>query len=378
MHHASRGQSAKNSRRFLVTLGALLVALLAAFSVIACGDDDDGNGEATEPAATDGATEPPSDLSGSIDIDGSSTVFPISEAVAEEFMNENSGVQVTVGILGTGGGFERFCAGETQISDASRPVKEEEATTCSGAGIDFIELPVAYDALSVVVNPAIDFVDCLTVEELNTIWDPAAEGTITNWNQVRADFPDRPLTLYGPGTDSGTFDYFTDVVNGEEGASRGDYTPSEDDNVLVTGVAGDANAMGYFGYAYYAQNTDQLKVLSIDPGDGNCVAPSPATVEDGSYQPLSRPIFIYVNSTDADSPEVEAFVEFYIENAPTLVPEVGYVALPSEIYSLVSERFAARTTGSVFAGGSQEGVTLEDLLAAEEGGGSGETPAATP
>jgi phosphate transport system substrate-binding protein len=352
-----------------------VVALLAAVFFIACGDDEEGEATAT-PAGTEQATEP-STLSGSIEIDGSSTVYPITEAVAEDFMAENSGVQITVGIKGTGGGFERFCAGETQISDASRPIKEEEATTCTSAGIESIELPIAYDALSVVVNPAIDFVDCLTVAELKKIWEPTAEGTVTNWSQVRAGFPDKPLTLYGPGTDSGTFDYFTDAINGEEGASRGDYTPSEDDNVLVQGVAGDEGALGYFGYAYYSQNTDKLKVLGVDPGDGTCVEPSPATVEDGSYQPLARPIFIYVKKESADLPEVKAFVEFYIENAPTLVPEVGYVALPSDIYTLVSERFAAGTTGSVFAGGSQEGVTLEDLLSAEEGGG-GATPTGTP
>jgi phosphate transport system substrate-binding protein len=293
--------------------------------------------------------------------------------VAEEFMAENSGVQVTVGILGTGGGFERFCAGETAINDASRPINEDDIALCEPAGIDYIELPVAYDALSVVVNPAIDFVDCLTVAELKTIWDAPSEGTITNWSQVRADFPDRPLTLYGPGTDSGTFDYFTDVINGEEGQSRGDYTPSEDDNILVQGVAGDENALGYFGFAYYQENADQLKVLSIDAGDGNCVEPSAATVEDGTYQPLSRPLFIYVTAEDAARPEVEAFVNFYLDNTPALVPEVGYVALPADILTLVSERFTAGTTGTIYEGAA-EGASLEELLS----GGGGAEEEATP
>jgi phosphate transport system substrate-binding protein len=377
MQRTRRQGSAGPRRGLWLPIIALLAALLAAFALLACGEKEAGEPTATS-AATTQPTEP-SALSGSIEIDGSSTVYPITEAMAEEFRKENPDVRITVGIKGTGGGFERFCAGETAISDASRPIKQKEADTCAAANIEYIELPVAYDALSVVVNPGVDFVDCLTVDELKKIWEPGAEGTVTNWSQVRAGFPDRPLTLFGPGTDSGTFDYFTDAIVGEEGASRGDYTPSEDDNVLVTGVAGTDDALGYFGYAYYQANTDKLKVLSVDSGDGTCVEPSPATVEEGSYQPLSRPIFIYVSTEANQRAEVQAFVNFYLDQAPTIVPDpdVGYVALPDNIYALVKARYQAGTVGSVFAGGSQEGVTLEDLLSAE-GGGGGATPTGTP
>lgn len=300
----------------------------------------------TDEAATDGAAEETADagseLSGSIAIDGSSTVFPISEAMAEEFQKANPGVQITVGASGTGGGFEKFCNGETQISDASREVTPEEIEACAENGIEMIEVPVATDALTVVVNPENDWVSCVTLDELNTIWSPEAQGTITNWNQVNPEWPDAPLVLYGPGTDSGTFDYFTEVVNGEDGASRGDYTASEDDNVLVQGVVGDVNAMGYFGYAYYFENQDQMKALEIDAGEG-CVEPSEENVLAGEYTPLSRPLFIYVskNALEED-PAVQAFVDFYLDPANSeFVADTGYVTLNEDKYAASQEKVAS-------------------------------------
>lgn len=298
-----------------------------------------------------------------IAIDGSSTVFPISEAVAEEFMAANAGVNVTVGVSGTGGGFSRFCAGETAISNASRPIKDEEIAACEAAGIEYIELPVAYDALTIVVNAENDWAESLTIEELKTLWQPEAEGTITTWSQVRDGFPDQPINLYGPGTDSGTFDYFTEAIVGEAGASRADYTASEDDNVLVQGVVNDTNALGYFGFAYYEANTDTLKAVAIDGGDGP-VAPTRENVENGTYQPLSRPLFIYVNAEAAQRPEIQQFVQFYLEN-PDLVAEVGYVPLPAEAYTLAQQKFDEGQTGTVFATQDTIGVQIEDLLRLE-------------
>jgi phosphate transport system substrate-binding protein len=269
-------------------------------------------------------------LAGAVAIDGSSTVFPISEAVAEEFQIENADVRVTVGFSGSGGGFKRFCAGETDISDASRPINDDERATCAAAGIEFTEVPVAWDGLSVIVNPANDFVSCLTTAELRRIWEPGS--TVTTWSDVRPSWPAEPIRLYGPGTDSGTFDYFTETINGESGASRPDFQASEDDNILVQGIAGDEFALGYFGYAYYAENSDRLKLVEVDGGDG-CVAPSDATIEDGSYAPLARPLFIYVKHASLLRPEVLAFVRFYLENAPTLVPSTGYHALSADEYT---------------------------------------------
>ncbi len=269
-----------------------------------------------------------------IEIDGSSTVFPITEAMAEEFMATSTDVNISVGVSGTGGGFKKFCAGETVISDASRPIKDSEKELCAANGIEYEVIPVAYDALTVVVNPENTWASELTTEQLATIWGPAAEGTITNWNQVDPSFPDAPLALYGPGTDSGTFDYFTDEINGEEGASRGDYTASEDDNVLVLGVSRDVNALGYFGMSYYLENQDSLKAVGVASEDteGEFVIPSAETIEE--YKPLAREIFIYVSKDAiASRPEVASFVEYYINNAPAIVPEVGYVALPDESYS---------------------------------------------
>jgi phosphate transport system substrate-binding protein len=348
----------------LIGLGALALLLVT-------GCQNNSAGQTESPGNGPGSGSAASNLEGSIKVDGSSTVFPITEAVAEEFMKTNPGVRVTVGVSGTGGGFKKFGAGETDVSNASRPIKSSEGDAAKEKGIEFIELPVAYDALSVVVNPKNDWVDHLTVEELKKIWEPAAQGKITNWNQVRPGFPDKPLKLYGAGTDSGTFDYFTDAINGEEKASRGDYTASEDDNVLVQGVSQDVNALAYFGLAYLLENEGKLKAVPIDDGKSdNGDGPQPPTVESveaGSYQPLARPIFIYVSKTAAERPEVKAFIEYYLANAAKLVREVGYVPLPQEVYDLALERFKAGKTGSVFTGGSQVGVKLADLLKVESG-----------
>lgn len=299
-------------------------------------------------------------------VDGSSTVFPITEAIAEYFQTEYRGTyRVTVGVSGTGGGFKKFCRGETAISDASRPIRSSEIALCEENGVDFIELPVAIDALSVVVNPQNDWVDYLTVSELKTMWEPAAQGEITNWSQVRDGFPDRPLALFGAGADSGTYDYFTQAVIGEEHSSRGDFTASEDDNVLVQGVANDINALGFFGFAYYDENRDKLKGVPISYRGSEPVAPSIETARNGVYQPLSRPMFIYVSKQAADSSEaVRQFVEIYLSPAISrdLVQEVGYVPLPAESYRLALENFRNRYTGTAFEGGSKVGVSIEDLL----------------
>ncbi len=268
-------------------------------------------------------------LSGTVRVDGSSTVFPITEAVAEEFGKKHPGVKVLVGISGTGGGFKKFVVGETDINDASRPIKAEEKEKAQANGISWVELPVAYDGLSVVVHPSNTWVDCLTVEELKRIWSPGSE--IRRWSQIRPGFPDRPLSLYGPGHDSGTFDYFTEAVVGKEKSSRTDYSASEDDNVLVQGVSRDPNALGYFGFAYYEENAGKLKLLGVDGGEG-CVKPSRETVLQGKYRPLSRPLYIYVNISSLRRPEVREFVRFYLENASELVSEVGYIPLPEEEY----------------------------------------------
>lgn len=281
----------------------------------------------TAPQAT---ATPVASLKGTIDIDGSSTVFPISQAVAEEFRKVYKDVQIPIGISGTGGGFKRFVTGETAISDASRPIKPPEAETAQKNGIEYVELRVAFDGLSILVHKDNRFVECLTTAELKKIWEPGS--TVNNWNQVRADFPSQGLRLYGPGTDSGTFDYFTEAINGKEDASRPDYTASEDDNVLVQGIAGDRNAMGYFGYAYYAENKDKLKLVAVGGGKG-CIKPSEQTINDGTYAPLSRPLFIYVNKKALERPEVKALVIFYLNNAAKLSAEVGYVALPTRDYA---------------------------------------------
>jgi phosphate transport system substrate-binding protein len=301
-----------------------------------------------------------------VQIDGSSTVFPITEAVAEEFQKaKGSDVRVTVGISGTGGGFKKFCRGETDISDASRPILAEEIEACKQAGVSFIELPIAYDALTVAVSPQNDVLECIKVSELKTIWSPAAQGKITRWNQVNPEWPDEPLNLYGAGSDSGTFDYFTEAVVGKAKSSRGDYTASEDDNVIVRGIAGDPNALGYLPYAYVAENEGAMKVLSVDGGDGNCVAPSEAAVQDGTYQPLSRPLFIYVSTKGMEKPAVREFVEFYLTDGGTLAQEVGYTPLPGEAYAKARERFEGKQTGTIFGGVPEVGLKIEDLLERE-------------
>jgi len=300
-----------------------------------------------------------------IAIDGSSTVFPITEAMAEEFQKANKGVRVTVGIAGTGGGFKKFCRGETDISDASRPITEKERADCKAANVEFIELPIALDALTVIVNPKNDWVKEMTVAELKKIWEPEAQGKITNWKQVRDSFPDRPLKLYGAGTDSGTYDYFTAAIVGKEHSSRGDFTASEDDNVLVQGIAGDVNALGFFGLAYYVENASKLKAVAIKAkDDAKAVMPSVEAARDGSYQPLSRPIFIYVSKKSIESkPEVGKFVEFYLDknNALKLVKEVGYVPLPDKAYDAFMQRFKDRALGTAFHG-SKVGISVDELL----------------
>ena len=296
-----------------------------------------------------------------IKADGSSTVFSITEAMAEEFQRQQSGVHVTVGISGTGGGFTRFCNGETDISNASRPIKPSEVEACNQNGVSYIELPVAFDGLSVMVNPDNDWVDFLTVEELKEIWEPGSN--IKKWSDVRSEWPDNDIVLVGADTDSGTFDYFTKAIVGEEGASRSDYTASADDNVLVTAIAGEKNALGYFGFAYYIENTDKLKLVPVDTETGP-VFPSIETVSNNTYVPLSRPIFIYVNRESARLQEVSDFLHFYLSTENTgLVHDVGYVQLPERVYELARQRFDDGITGSVFDGkGSQVGISIEDLL----------------
>ncbi|HLB16376.1 MAG TPA: PstS family phosphate ABC transporter substrate-binding protein [Burkholderiales bacterium] len=302
-----------------------------------------------------------------VKVDGSSTVFPITEAVAEEFQKAKKGaIKVTVGISGTGGGFKKFCRGETDVSDASRPILKKEMEACAKQGIKYVELPVAFDALTVVVNKNNDWLKSVTVEELKKMWEPGAQGKVTKWNQVNASWPDAPLKLFGPGADSGTFDYFTDAINGKEKASRGDFTASEDDNVLVQGVARDKYALGYFGMAYYAENKDKLKAVPIiNKGASKGVSPSLETVMDGTYQPLARPIFIYVSEKSMARPEVKEFVEFYLKNAPKLTKEVGYVPLDTAHYDQAMRNFAAKKLGTGFGGTPEVGVKVDDLLKRE-------------
>ncbi|HEY1114209.1 MAG TPA: PstS family phosphate ABC transporter substrate-binding protein [Chitinophagaceae bacterium] len=301
------------------------------------------------------------DYKGKIAIDGSSSVYPITEAVAEEFRTDHRDIRITVGVSGTGGGFKKFARGETDISNASRPIKSSEIEACQEAGISFIELPVAYDGLAVVVSPSNNFVDFLTVEELKKMWEPAAQKRITSWKHIRSSFPDVPLRLYGAGTSSGTYDYFTEAIVGEAKSSRGDYTASEDDNVLVQGVSSDKGALGYFGLAYYEENKSKLKLVPVDGGKGP-VLPTDSTVRTGVYAPLSRPEFIYVKVQSAGLPHVQDFIRFYMEQAPALVKEVGYVPLPAEAYRLSYQRFTNKVTGSMFTEKSTVGADLIKLL----------------
>ena len=302
-----------------------------------------------------------------VKIDGSSTVYPITEAVAEDFQKaKKNSVRVTVGISGTGGGFKKFCRGETDISDASRPITKKEIEDCKAAGVEFIEMPVAYDALTVVVNPKNEWAKNMTVAELKAIWEPAAQGKITSWKQVNPSWPDRPLKLYGPGADSGTFEYFTEAINGKSKATRGDFTASEDDNVLVQGVSRDVGGLGYFGFAYYIENKDKLAAVSVATEGGKpAVAPSMETVINGTYQPLARPIFIYVSAKAAERPEVKEFVEFYMKNGEKLTKEVKYVPLPAKAYTYNLEHFAKRAKGTKFGGENKVGMTIEALMKIE-------------
>ena len=302
-----------------------------------------------------------------VKVDGSSTVYPITEAVAEDFQkSKKNAVRVTVGISGTGGGFKKFCRGETDIADASRPITKKEMEDCKAAGIEYMEFPVAYDALTVVIHPKNDWAKNMTVAELKAIWEPAAQGKITNWKQVNPAWPDRPLKLYGPGADSGTFEYFTEAINGKSKATRGDFTASEDDNVLVQGVSRDLGGLGYFGFAYFIENKDKLAAVSVVAAAGSpAVAPSIETVVNGTYQPLARPIFIYVNAKSADKPEVKEFVEYYMKHGEKLTKEVKYVSLPSKAYTYNLDHFAKRAKGTKFGGENKIGITIEELMKLE-------------
>jgi phosphate transport system substrate-binding protein len=337
----------------LVCRTALAAVSLAPLT--ACGGGDSSTSAPGAPAAQ------------VITADGSSTVFPITEAFAEEFQKVNRGLRVTVGRSGTGGGFEKFCRGETDISNASRPISATEVDACGKAGITYIELPVGYDGLAVMVHPRNTWVDQLTVAELKKIWEPGAQGKIMRWNQIRPGWPDKELRLFGPGVDSGTFDYFTEVVNGKAKASRGDYTSSEDDNVLVQGISGDENALGYFGLAYYEENKGKLKLIPVDDGkDDNGkgpILPSPETVSGGTYRPLSRPVFIYLKTKALERPEVQKFADFLMADTGKLVREVGYVALTDGEYGLVRQRLQNKKAGTMYQGSSLPSTaTLDERL----------------
>jgi phosphate binding protein len=322
------------SSRLLKIVGVTALAA-ASLLISGCGGQNGAGGASGAGSAEGGGA------SGTVTVDGSSTVAPLSEAAADLFRSVEPGVNVTVATAGTGGGFKKFCAGETDISDASRPIKDEEAEACKAKGIDYTEVIVANDGLSVVVNPENTWAKCLTVEQLHTMWAPESEGKIKNWNQVDKSFPDQPLALFGAGTDSGTFDYFTEAINGEEGASRADYSPSEDDNVTIQGVKGDKGAVGYFGLSYVEQNPDAVKAVEID-GGGGCVAPNKETVQDKTYKPLARPLFIYVkNSSYKDNSAVRSYVDFYIENEAKVAEEALFVGLTPEQKKTAQDELAS-------------------------------------
>jgi phosphate transport system substrate-binding protein len=301
-----------------------------------------------------------------VKIDGSSTVYPVTEAVAEDFQKFKKGtIKVTVGISGTGGGFKKFCRDETDISGASRPIVKKEMQACRAAGIEYIELSVAFDALTVVINPKNNFIKQLTIAEMKKIWEPAAQGKVMRWNQVNSSWPDAPMNLFAPGADSGTFDYFTEAVVGKSKSSRGDFTASEDDNVLVQGVSRDVNGLGYFGYAYYVENRDKLKAVPIVNDKGQAVTPSMESVLKGSYTPLARPIFIYVNAKSLGKPGVKEFVQYYMTHGAKLAREVKYVPLPEHAYKTAWEHVQKGKKGTVFGGVAEVGVTIEELLRRE-------------
>ena len=333
------------------------IALLTPLVAIVSGCGDKGG---SQPSARSGRDAPV------IRIDGSSTVFPVAEAIAEEFQVEQRGaVRVTAGLSGTGGGFKKLCRGDIDISNASRPILEEEIKLCRDAGIKFIELPVAFDAITVVVNPKNDWVKSVTVAELKKMWEPAAQAQIKRWNQIRPEWPDAPLMLFGPGADSGTFDYFTEAVTGKAKSSRGDFTASEDDNVLVQGVENNKNALGYFGFAYYASHKDKMRAVPIEKADGTTVLPSAATVTDGTYQPLSRPLFIYVSEKAAQRPEVRQLIEYFFTEGPELTTQVGFVPLPDQAAQLALQHFKESRFGTVFGGVPEVGITIDELLKRE-------------
>jgi phosphate transport system substrate-binding protein len=361
--------SKKNINRSVATFvaGVTLAATLASCSG---SDTKPTTPSATSPAATpttamkDPVKEPakaPSNLSGNITIDGSSTVAPISKAVAEDFAKSNPGVKVPVGTSGTGGGFKKFCAGDIDISDASRPIKAKEAEDCKKNNVEFVELPIAVDGLTVVVNKENTWAKCLTVAELNTMWSPESEGKITSWDQVRPDFPKETIALFGAGADSGTFDYFTEAINKKAKAIRKDFQPSEDDNIIVKGVQGGKGAMGFFGVSYFEENSKKLNAVEVDGGKG-CVAPTAENINSGKYSPLSRPLFIYVSKKALSRAEVKAFVEFYLSKDEKLVKEVGYVPLPGDALTKVKDRFAKATVGSTFMD-APAGASVAELMA---------------
>jgi phosphate transport system substrate-binding protein len=306
----------------------IVTTFALALIIVACGEKNENNNAANDS----------SELSGTIKVDGSSTVFPITEAVAEEFREVQPNVKVTVGVSGTGGGFQKFSRGETNLSNASRPIKDKEIEACEANNIKYLELEVAYDGLAVLVNPENNWVDSFTVEELKKIWEPSAQGTIMKWNQIRPEWPNEEIHLFGPGVASGTYDYFTEAIVGKSGSSRGDFTASEDDHVLVQGIAGDKYSLGFFGLAYYAENQDKLTLIGVNNGT-EVVKPTLETVKNGTYSPLSRPLFVYVNSTSVSSPEVVEFVNFYLDIAGELSKDVGYIPLPAENYAKQKENF---------------------------------------
>jgi phosphate transport system substrate-binding protein len=340
-------------------LSCAAAALVLASLLGACGGQSTQSTAPGDTSAAGGAK-----VTGDIKADGSSTVFPIAEAMAEEFQNANPGTRVTVGVSGTGGGFKKFCAGETDLSNASRPIKKSELELCQKNGIEYVELPVAYDGLSVVVNPANDWAKCLTTDELKTMWSATGEGKIKSWNQVNPQFPAQAMALYGPGTDSGTFDYFQEAIIGKDGNIRGDFTATEDDNLIVQGVSKDNGGVGFFGIAYLEQNADKLRGVEVKNGQGQCVPPTIENVRNGTYNPLSRPLFIYVNSKALETkPQVKAFTQFFIApDEEKFITEAGFVPLPTEILPKVQARFDNRTIGTMFGGGSDVGVDLAKVL----------------
>ena len=340
---------ARKTRRWPAVLAAISSAILG----VAC----NGGGTPSNTAPTESAV---------IKVDGSSTVFPVTEAVAEEFQKEKQGkVHVTVGISGTGGGFKKFVRGEIDVADASRPILTDEMAQAKANGIEFLELPVAFDALTVVVNPQNNWVTSMTVVELKKIWEPDAQGKITHWNQVRTEWPNEKIALFGAGADSGTFDYFTEAIVGKAKASRGDYTASEDDNVLVQGIEGNKYALGYIPYAYFAPHSNRMKAVAIDWEKNKIkepVLPSLENVLAGNYNPLSRPLFIYVSRKSLDKPAVKEFVEFYLKNVKTLATEVKYMPLPDTAYQMAMERVRTLQTGTGFGGVPEVGLPVEEIL----------------